>query len=193
MPTQILPSFLSPYQSHRLNKQSRFPFQPFPPVPITSYLLRHNLPQDTDASCPQTYIRSMNLGLQTSHTDRLPFYLRTPEQPVDQDTVQQPTLDKGKSKQLPEDTNENQSEDQNKDQSKDQSKETPQDNMAPKSGYYEQSRSSSEGERVYYDPRKERRSASKTTATKRPVEVHNHNTSSGDPKRPPSIDSRRWK
>jgi hypothetical protein len=123
----------------------------------------------------------MNLGLQTSSIDRLPFYLRSPEQPLDQDTVQQPSLDKGKSKELPEDTN------------KDQSKETPQDNMAPKSGYYESSRSSSEGERVHYDPRKERRSASKTTTTKRPVEVHHHNTPSGDPKRPPSIDSKRWK
>jgi len=131
----------------------------------------------------------MNLGLKTSNTDRLPFYLRSPEQPLDQDTVQQPTLDEGKSKQLPEDTNK----DQIKDQTKDQTKETPQDNMAPKSGYYEQSRSSSEGERVYYDPRKERRSAPKTTTTKRPVEVHHHNTSSGDPKRPPSIDSKRWK
>ena len=124
----------------------------------------------------------MNLGLQTSNIDRLPFYLRSPEQPLDQDTVQQqPSLDKGKSKELPEETN------------KDQSKETPQDNMAPKSGYYESSRSSSEGERVHYDPRKERRSASKTTTMKRPVEVHHHNTSSGDPKRPPSIDSKRWK
>ena len=121
----------------------------------------------------------------------MPFYLRTPEQPLHQNTVQLPTLDKGKSKQSPQDTDIDAVADTNT--NKDQSKETTKNTMAPKSGYYESSRSSSEGDRVHYDPRKERRSTSKPSATKRPVEVHHHHTPSGEPKRPASIDSKRWK
>ena len=90
--------------------------------------------------------------------------------------------DQGKSKESPQDVEKNQ----------DQSKGTIQLSMAPKSGHYESSRSSGQEERVYYDPRKERRSASKSTTTKIPVEVHRHRPS-GDPKRPSSIDSKQWK
>jgi hypothetical protein len=117
----------------------------------------------------------------------MPSYLRSPEQSHDQDTVKEHILDKGKNKQSVEDA------DKDKDTKKDQSQKLAQDSMAPKSGYYESSRSSSEGDRVHYDPRKERRSTSKTTTTKRPVEVHNHHTSSGEPKRPSQIDHNRWK
>jgi hypothetical protein len=117
----------------------------------------------------------------------MPFNLRSPEQPHNQDIVQEQTLDEGKSKQAPEDL------DRDKDTNKDQIKETTIASMAPKSDYYDSSRSSSDYDRVPYDPRKERRSASKTTTKKRPVEVHHHNTSSGEPKRPSSIDSKRWK
>jgi hypothetical protein len=118
----------------------------------------------------------------------MPFCLRSPEQPLDQDTAQEHTLGKGKSIQSAEDPDRKQDL-----TNKEQIKETTKDRMAPKSGYYESSRSSSEGERVHYDPRKERRSASKVSTTKMPVEVHHHNTSSGEPKRPSSIDSKRWK
>lgn len=155
-----------------------------PPQLITC----NNLPRLTDALHPQTFIKLDHLGLESFNTYRMPFYLRSPEQPLHQDTAQEHPLDKGKSIQSAEDPDRKQDL-----TNKEQIKETTKDRMAPKSDYYESSRSSSEGERVHYDPRKERRSASKTSTTKRPVEVHHHNTSSGEPKRPSSIDSKRWK
>jgi hypothetical protein len=121
----------------------------------------------------------------------MPFYLRTPDQPLGQDTIQDHILDKGKSKQAPEVLDKDN--DKDKDTRTDQTLEATQDSMAPKSGYYESSRSSSDGDRIHHDPRKGRHSASKITTTKRPVEVHHHDTPSGEPKRPSSIDSKTWK
>jgi len=110
----------------------------------------------------------------------MPSYLRSPEQSTQQDLNQAPALDKGKAKDITKD--------------KDKGKETTKDDMAPKSGYYDSSRSSSEGDRVHYDPRKERRSVPKPSTTKRPpAVVHNHHTSSSDPKRPAQSDASRWK
>ena len=123
----------------------------------------------------------------------MPFNLRSPEQPLDQDSLHDHTAHQQKSKQLLKDTDTDTDTDKDKDTNKDQSKETAQDSMAPKSGYYESSRSSSEGDRVHYDPRKERRAASKTSTTKRPVEIHHHYTSSGEPKRASQIDHNKWK
>ena len=121
----------------------------------------------------------------------MPFYLRSPEasQVSEQDPNPTPTIDKGKGKETSED----------KDKDKEAVPDDTSDDMAPGSGYYEASRSSSEGvERVHYDSRKERRSGPKpsnpTSTRPKPVVInHPSGTKSTDPKRPSSIDGARWK
>jgi hypothetical protein len=73
-----------------------------------------------------------------------------------------------------------------------QKKKTTRDDMTIKLRNHECSCSINEGVRIYYDPRKERRSTFRPTTTKRPVEVHHHQTSSGE-QRCSSIDLKKWK
>jgi hypothetical protein len=68
------------------------------------------------------------------------------------------------------------------------------DTMAPKSGYYDSSHSSSEGERVHNNPRREDRERSSVLSTKkRPVVVHQRGGTTGDPARKAELDGKRWK
>jgi hypothetical protein len=65
--------------------------------------------------------------------------------------------------------------------------------MAPKSGYYDSSRSSSEGERVHYNPRREDRERSAASANKKRTVVVTYGGKTGDPARKAELDGKRWK
>jgi hypothetical protein len=66
--------------------------------------------------------------------------------------------------------------------------------MAPKTGYYEASHSSSEGERVHHNPRREQRERNAASTNKKrlpPVVTYGGKT--GDPARKAELDGKRWK
>jgi len=67
------------------------------------------------------------------------------------------------------------------------------DTMAPKSNYSESSTSSSEGDRVHYNPRKEDRERSAASNTKKRAIVITYGEKTGDPARKADLDGKRWK
>jgi hypothetical protein len=68
------------------------------------------------------------------------------------------------------------------------------DKMAPsKSGYYESYRSSSEGERVDYNPRREDRERSTASSTKKRTVVVTYGGKTGDPARKADYSDKHWK
>lgn len=65
--------------------------------------------------------------------------------------------------------------------------------MAPKSGYYESSHSSSEGERVHYNPLREERERNVASPNKKRQVVLTYGDKTGDPARKAEYDGKRWK
>ena len=117
----------------------------------------------------------------------MPSYLRSPQQTSDEDLKKQPVQDKGKGKEVHVDLTLEAKSKETK-----EGKGGKQDTKMP-SKYYESSRSSSEGDRIYHNPRREPSSYSSTKKpAKRVVEVHNHNKASDEPKRPHKSDQGRW-
>ena len=82
---------------------------------------------------------------------------------------------------------------QSKHRNKGESAEGSDTTMAPKSGYYDSSRSSSEGERVHYNPRREDRERSAASPNKKRTVVVTYGGKTGDPARKAELDGKRWK
>lgn len=121
----------------------------------------------------------------------MPFYLRTPEQSPKHDHIEEPILDKGKGKEILKDNTDTDKE--ILEDNSDKGKEPAQDNMAPHKIDYNSSRSSSEAERIYHDPRKDRRSAtSRPPTTKRETVVHNSGTKTYDTPRSSKHTDNKW-
>jgi hypothetical protein len=83
---------------------------------------------------------------------------------------------------------------QSKNTDKDESTEGSDTNtMAPKTNYYPASHSSSDGDRVHYNPRREERERSTASSTKKRPVVITYGGKTQDPVRPADIDCKRWK